>query len=340
MWDESELQQHAAENYLERLRERQERNILDEMLYSQTFHRLSTQSRMSVDRMVAHDASQMEALESIFSGVQRDESQQQRHRHWGGNDFISCLYDGTGSHELKSCDEVVELARNLRHCKLKKEKAKSSKIIEPEVQQHNLRNVEESMGSDEQKEIFNLYSNYLYNPENPNLRPPDVVLLHGAAGTGKSTVLRGISKAASICLRKTLNTAFNNINALDLAGVTTAKVISLNMKTDMYYWRHMTFEKRRDLQRMMRNVFLVIVDEISTQAPFHLAQLSWAIQQTQEETATSVNMNEFFGGIPAILSGDLNQLGPVKAGDCLTGAVMKVLQHKYGAISKSKRRRR
>ena len=90
----------------------------------------------------------------------------------------------------------------------------------------------------------------------------------------------------------------------------------------------------------LTNECVVIVDEISTQAPFHLAQLSWAIQQTQEETATSVNMNEFFGGIPAILSGDLNQLGPVKAGDCLTGAVMKVLQHKYGAISKSKRRRR
>ena len=190
-------------------------------------------------------------------------------------------------------------------------------------------------------------------------RPPDIVRLHGAAGTGKSTVLRGIVKAAHLRGFGTLNTAFNNINALDLAGHTTASVISLNMETDMKWFSPLTHQKLLELRLLMRKAMIIIVDEISTQAPFHLAQFSWAVQQavSGEERVTRVpdymvsrhsipkdsassDKNKYFGGIPTILAGDLNQLGPVKAGDCLTAAVMKILEHEFGVIARTKRRRR
>ncbi len=54
------------------------------------------------------------------------------------------------------------------------------------------------------------------------------------------------------------------------------------------------------------NQDLIIIDEISTFAPWHLARLDTLCK------AATGNYEPSFGGIPVLLCGDLNQLGPVE----------------------------
>ena len=356
LWPEEELQRHAAEDFLERMRERQERNIIDEELYSQTYNRLSVRSRMSVDRQVAYDSAQLDAFNSLFPETPQQQSgQQQRQRSMTQRPapVASGLYSGN---DVESLEKIATELRTWK--KADGASAVSTREIDADIRERNLQLLEKSMRSKEQKEFFRVYRDYFSNPYNKKCHPPDIVLLHGAAGTGKSTVIRAIVKAAHYCGYETLNTAFNNINALDLGGHTTASLIALNMKTDMETFTPMKHQKLLDLRKLMKGVRLIIVDEISTQAPFHLAQLSWAIQQAVSEerleqipeclvprnliaaNSTMTDPTKYFGGIPVIFAGDLNQLGPVKAGDCLTVAVMKLLEHEFGPVRKPKRRRR
>jgi hypothetical protein len=66
----------------------------------------------------------------------------------------------------------------------------------------------------------------------------------------------------------------------------------------------------------MGNSVLIVIDEFSNQAPWHLAKFSKACQVLTEKYGTP------FGGIPVIFAGDLNQLGPVRAGKSLASAIV------------------
>ena len=126
-----------------------------------------------------------------------------------------------------------------------------------------------------------------------------------------------------------LNTAFNHINALDLGGVTTASFISLNAKYMTEEFCSLNINRINDIKVLLggRKPAAALVDEISNQAPFHLSQLNWTLQQVFGV------YNELFAGIPVFLVGDLNQLGPVRAGAGLTDAVMLFLEYQYGLSS-------
>jgi hypothetical protein len=171
-----------------------------------------------------------------------------------------------------------------------------------------------------QKEIFDLYRAYLEDPEDESKKPPQITLLHGAAGTGKSSVTHAIIGIAEKLRRKTVRTAFNSINALAIGGNTTASIIKLRPGVHCNEFVQLTLDDVQDLQGYLGEARLLIVDEVSTQAPFHLAQLSYACQQCLEV------YDKPFGGIPVLLVGDLNQLGPVKAGLSLTQAIMAICQ--------------
>ena len=63
---------------------------------------------------------------------------------------------------------------------------------------------------------------------------------------------------------------------------------------------------------------LVIVEEISNQAPWHLSRLDALCK------AVTRNYHAHFGGALVILVGDLTQLGPVRAGPSLAEAVLDI----------------
>jgi hypothetical protein len=67
---------------------------------------------------------------------------------------------------------------------------------------------------------------------------------------------------------------------------------------------------------VMGNAVLIVIDEFSNQAPWHLAKFLKACHVLTNKYGVP------FGGIPVIFAGDLNQLGPVKAGKSLALAIV------------------
>ena len=153
-----------------------------------------------------------------------------------------------------------------------------------------------------------------------NNQPPVMTFLHGAAGTGKSRCTKAIIKAADLLGVCTSCTAFNVINAIHIDGETTAAHLHLKSThkdlleeiTDPIIW---------ELKEKYKGVGLIIIDEVSTQAPWHLAQLNYAVQ------AAVSNTWEPFGGIPVLLVGDFGQLKPVLAGVSLLASVLQLAAH-------------
>jgi hypothetical protein len=173
-----------------------------------------------------------------------------------------------------------------------------------------------------QREVYYMFSRYMQDPTGNYNDVPPITLLHGAAGTGKSTVTHAIIDVAKFLGRRTLRTAFNSINALAIGGDTTASIIRLQVQIHQHQFQEPSFHVHQQIMNTLEGVSLVLVDEVSNQAPFHLAQLSYVCQLGRNE------FNKPFGGIPILLVGDLNQLGPVKAGLSLPQAVMAICQHK------------
>jgi uracil phosphoribosyltransferase len=71
-----------------------------------------------------------------------------------------------------------------------------------------------------------------------------------------------------------------------------------------------------EFKELLQGVILILIDEFSNQAPWHLAKFS-----TECQRATG-NFDLPFGGIPVIMGGDLQQMGPVKAGKSLAEGIL------------------
>jgi hypothetical protein len=176
----------------------------------------------------------------------------------------------------------------------------------------------------EQREIFDFYANFLLNPDDPKARPPDIVLVHGIAGCGKSRVAEAIDDLNAYLNKNNIKTSFNAINALAIGGQTTAALIQLRPELhaeDLVPMTQDQLQKFKDLSGLDENTTLIMLEEVSNYAPFHLARLSMTCQQAMQ------CYDKPYGGLPCIMLGDLNQLGPVKAGPCLTDAVIDYYRH-------------
>ena len=82
----------------------------------------------------------------------------------------------------------------------------------------------------QQLELFDLYSNYFLGTGDD---PPELVLVHGGPGVGKTTARDAIARASTLAKRFNLKTAFNAINATEMLGHTTAHLISLDTQHHM-----------------------------------------------------------------------------------------------------------
>jgi DNA-binding NtrC family response regulator len=191
--------------------------------------------------------------------------------------------------------------------------------------------------NDEQQEIFRLYRDYLLNPRK---KPPPVVLLHGMAGTGKTTVAHRIMKVAEELEKKTnaekelmARMAFNHINALALHGDTIASRIHLH-KQQAFEMRDMSAGHWQQFVEQYSGTILILIDEISNVAPYHLAHISFYFQKL-----TGV-YDKPFGGIPALLMGDMFQNGPVRAGVGLAHGCTEIALYDYKQQNKRRRHRR
>ena len=165
-----------------------------------------------------------------------------------------------------------------------------------------------------QREVYEVFRKYIRNPIDAN-RPPSITWINGCAGTGKSELIRRILVYSELKHRCTIRTAFNSINALLIGGHTTSSILHFNGKTDSKALYPLRFDEFKEFKSMVESATLILIDEFSNQAPWHLAKFSVECQR-----ATG-NYGAPFGGIPVIMGGDLGQMGPVKAGPSLAESI-------------------
>jgi hypothetical protein len=162
-----------------------------------------------------------------------------------------------------------------------------------------------------------VYDTYFQNPSAENTKkPPAITWLNGGAGCGKSELLKRIIFSCEMKGHKCIRTAFNHINAMHIDGVTSCSLLHFNETDVNKYTNFIRTSWWKEFCDVMGNAVLIVIDEFSNQAPWHLAKLSRACQVLTEKYGTP------FGGIPVIFAGDLNQLGPVRAGKSLASAIV------------------
>jgi hypothetical protein len=175
---------------------------------------------------------------------------------------------------------------------------------------------------EKQKECFEVYKYYLEDTTGRCADIPPVVLLTGAAGTGKSHVVLAIDSYAKQLNIPIIKTAFNNINAIDVDGPTLTKLAFLSGASS----NHLDDIETATFNRLCsdygyKDAKLIIVDEASNVVPHVYARLNQICQQ-----ATN-NYKQYFGGIPILIVGDFHQKGPVK-NDIITTGIMSLTRHK------------
>ena len=166
-----------------------------------------------------------------------------------------------------------------------------------------------------QKEIVNRVVTYAKDlvkarkPEN-NLPQPPLLMVHGGAGAGKSTVINVVAlwfqkilQQEGDCIDEpfVLKTSFTGCAASNIEGLTLSSAFGLPFGN-----KHFSLsDKIRDQKiKLMKNLKLLIIDEISMVKADMLYQLDLRLQEVKEKVGTP------FGGVSLIVFGDLMQLAP------------------------------
>ena len=146
-----------------------------------------------------------------------------------------------------------------------------------------------------------------------NVPDPPLLLVHGGAGSGKSTLIHAISVWAESILRTSDNrhpdypliirNAPTGTAASNISGLTIHSSFNLRFGNSF----NSLPDKQRDTQRnILSYLQILIIDEISMMKADMLYQLNLRLQEIKQ------NKNDF-GGISVLLFGDIMQLRPVKA---------------------------
>lgn len=144
------------------------------------------------------------------------------------------------------------------------------------------------------------------------------IFLTGKAGTGKTTLLRKIVQSTH---KNTVIVAPTGIAALNAGGVTIHSFFQLpfagfipefgvsaqytqtvKLETKDSLLHHFKMNKQR--QNIMRNLELLIIDEVSMLRADLLDAMDWSLRNVRR-------INEPFGGVQVLFIGDLLQLPPV-----------------------------
>lgn len=144
------------------------------------------------------------------------------------------------------------------------------------------------------------------------------IFLTGKAGTGKTTLLK---KIISSTHKNAVIVAPTGIAALNAGGVTIHSFFqlpfggfvpefgvapqftnSVKLETKESLMRHFSMNKQR--QNLMRNLELLIIDEVSMLRADLLDAMDWTLRNVRR-------VNEPFGGVQVLFIGDLLQLPPI-----------------------------
>ena len=160
----------------------------------------------------------------------------------------------------------------------------------------------------QQVKLYKLYANHYAGTGPP---PPSHVIIHGGPGVGKSSVRNHILATATHFGKSSVQTAFQAINAIQMPnGETTASLIS--QKPEVQTVKMGAGLKNETVQALRKRTITsdstLHIEEGSTQAGWHVAQLSRLMQ------LTTGDHDRPFGGMQATTTADYTQIGPVSCG--------------------------
>ena len=166
-----------------------------------------------------------------------------------------------------------------------------------------------------QKEVLNVVVKYAKDIvksrkiENQVPHPP-FLMMHGGAGSGKSTVIRLVAQWAQRILQQegqdvdspcVVITAFCGTAAANVDGQTLHSSFGFNFSNDHNSLPDKSRDKRRAILKYLK---LVIIDEVSMVKADMLMQLDLRLQEIKEQVGVP------FGGVGVLVFGDLMQLPP------------------------------
>jgi len=134
-----------------------------------------------------------------------------------------------------------------------------------------------------------------------------LILVTGAAGTGKSTVLEEIHRIAKNELFEPIRLAPSGVAAVNIKGQTLHRWFRLT-KLGRQFPEGNSYDVRLQLMDIADQALspIFLIDEVSMISGAILSVLSKTLQE-----AANVDSGVPFGGFPVILFGDFGQLGPV-----------------------------
>merc|ERR1711911_347224 len=144
-----------------------------------------------------------------------------------------------------------------------------------------------------------------------NKRPtPPLLIVHGGAGAGKSTVINVVTQWTQKIVQKAgdtttspcvVKTAFCGTAAANIEGQTLHSAFGFSFNNNYYSLS----DKNRDERRVAnKNVVMIIIDEISMVKSDMLYMLDLRLQEITERIGVP------FGGISVLTFGDMMQLKP------------------------------
>ncbi|CAD6200299.1 unnamed protein product [Caenorhabditis auriculariae] len=213
--------------------------------------------------------------------------------------------------------------------------------VDPEIFEKNLGRMNQ-----QQKEIFSSVIGAIHaqatkqNQANPLFqdepKKPILNFVSGTAGTGKSFLINMLADQLTMSYTKTrtastkpavLLAAPTGLAALNIRGNTIHGLFRIEVQHGrMLDFKGTDFEDAGSSRELLRNVKLIIIDEVSMCSNIILTKLHLRLQQIKGN-------RELFGGVNILAFGDLLQLPPVMAKPVFEPLKPEIISEVFGSIA-------